>query len=623
MRKNDLNIIVRSLILGLLILCLNFGCERQIFKHDIDVVPKPWNHLDFKNNPGAFQFAIVGDRTGGHRKGVFPEAVQKLNLLQPEFVMSVGDLIEGYSEDAEELREQWEEFNTFVNDLEMPFFYVAGNHDISNRLMARMWEDMHGRRYYYFIYKDVLFLCLDSQDKPVEEGKSPTPGGLGAEQIRWVKEVVNRHKDVRWIFVFMHQPLWAYEGGPRKEPPRTGFKEIEEALKDRDYTVFAGHLHSFTKYIQSQKYYYRVATTGGVSRLRGPSFGEFEGVIWVTITPSGPRLAILTLEGINDDDMHTEMMESFRRQRLIFDCIDIKTGGKNFKLPIKNPTDQPMDISVEWNLHNSKYWSIMPDGAEAKIKPFGEIHFKFLVRRVSDGPLFPLPVYKVRAQAQGFRCEYSLRMPMINLDRLLRNNRPTIYVKKAATAPKIDGNLDDEIWRRAPDAKECDFMNSRLDSIPSVRTEGWVAYDEAYYYVAMRCQHSGREINEAGVGERDGDVYRNDCVAVMLDTNRDRRSYYHFAVNPEGVLFDSYICDRGFNSGALVATGKNKDFWTMELAVPWSDMMVSPPFEKVRMGFLLARVLPAEKCKPREVLQYPPLNGENDRIELFGDLEFK
>jgi len=29
--------------------------------------------------------------------------VEQLNLLQPEFVISVGDLIEGYSEDASKL----------------------------------------------------------------------------------------------------------------------------------------------------------------------------------------------------------------------------------------------------------------------------------------------------------------------------------------------------------------------------------------------------------------------------------------------------------------------------------------------------------------------------------------
>ena len=63
----------------------------------IDVEPvNPWTHLDLRNDPQDFQFVIVTDRTGGHRPGVFPDAMRRLNLLQPEFVMSVGDLIEGF-----------------------------------------------------------------------------------------------------------------------------------------------------------------------------------------------------------------------------------------------------------------------------------------------------------------------------------------------------------------------------------------------------------------------------------------------------------------------------------------------------------------------------------------------
>src|SRR6059058_5864803 len=54
----------------------------------------PWNHLRLNNDPSVFRFAIVTDRTGGARPGVFERAVEQLNWLQPEFVVSVGDLIQ-------------------------------------------------------------------------------------------------------------------------------------------------------------------------------------------------------------------------------------------------------------------------------------------------------------------------------------------------------------------------------------------------------------------------------------------------------------------------------------------------------------------------------------------------
>ncbi|GAH72348.1 unnamed protein product, partial [marine sediment metagenome] len=74
-----------AVLLGLTVSIVGCGAT---FSHDLDTAEKPWTHLNFRNDPNAFQFAIVSDRTGGHRAGAFPEAVRKLNLLQPEFVLS-------------------------------------------------------------------------------------------------------------------------------------------------------------------------------------------------------------------------------------------------------------------------------------------------------------------------------------------------------------------------------------------------------------------------------------------------------------------------------------------------------------------------------------------------------
>src|SRR5688572_31628455 len=53
------------------------------------------------------------------RSTLFPyttlfRSVEQLNLLQPEFVVSVGDLIEGYSRDKERVAREWKEFQSYV-----------------------------------------------------------------------------------------------------------------------------------------------------------------------------------------------------------------------------------------------------------------------------------------------------------------------------------------------------------------------------------------------------------------------------------------------------------------------------------------------------------------------------
>jgi hypothetical protein len=130
--------------------------------------PKPWTSLDLNNDPGNFQFAIVTDRTGSHRPGVFMEGVKRLNLLQPEFVMSVGDLIEGYTEDENQLLREWEEFDGFIDQLEMPFFYVPGNHDITNKVMQDFWKKT--------LWADALLFQIQRRVIPLSGFRGQLPG---------------------------------------------------------------------------------------------------------------------------------------------------------------------------------------------------------------------------------------------------------------------------------------------------------------------------------------------------------------------------------------------------------------------------------------------------------------
>jgi predicted phosphodiesterase len=252
----------------------------------------PWTHLNLYNNPDNFQFAIVADRTGGHRPGVFADAVDKLNLLKPEFVLSIGDLIEGYTHDDTELDSKWDEFGSMVNRLQMLFFYVPGNHDISNTTMAEKWQQRLGSSYYHFIYRDVLFLCLNTQD-----GSSRW---IDDEQMQYFQKVIEENSDVRWTLVFMHQPMW-YSGSS------DNWQQFASLLEDRPYTVFAGHIHVYRKSEQQGRQYYLLATTGGTGKGQagkpaGLAECQFDHIVWVTMTDDGPVMANLLLEGILDDE---------------------------------------------------------------------------------------------------------------------------------------------------------------------------------------------------------------------------------------------------------------------------------------------------------------------------------
>lgn len=251
----------------------------------------PATHLFFNDDTSKLQFAIISDLWGGYRSGVLEDAVEKLEMLQPQFVMSVGDLIDGKTRDLKVLDEQWSEFNIHVNSLSMPFFYVPGNHDISNPWMEREWKRRLGRSYYYFIYSNVLFLCINTQDG----GSS----AINAEQVNYFKKAIEENPEVRWTFVFMHRPVWRSEEGSE-----VSYEKIEAELIGKNYTLFSGHSHTYLKRKKHGKNHYALSVTGGGSDLRGEKHGQFDHITWVTFkTGEAPKIINLKLDGMLRDDV--------------------------------------------------------------------------------------------------------------------------------------------------------------------------------------------------------------------------------------------------------------------------------------------------------------------------------
>jgi hypothetical protein len=299
------------------------------FSYDQGALPgaKPWTSTEFQNDPEEFQFVVIGDRTGGANVAhTFKLAVGQLNLLQPEFVINVGDLIEGYSDDKAELNAEWDEVDAMLNQLKMPFFRTVGNHDIANEVAKEVWVERHGATRYAFVYKDTLFVVLDSEDPPrtppegikekldeynrlqtedPEKAKSmlaefmadeSVVAGLGKpvdfsdEQIAWIKGTLAKHPDVRWTFLFLHDPVW--------ENPSESFKTIQALLKGRKHTFLAGHLHYYDYDNIDGVEHITMGPAGASFHAEGP--GNVDHIMWVTMTEDGPEIANIALKGVFD-----------------------------------------------------------------------------------------------------------------------------------------------------------------------------------------------------------------------------------------------------------------------------------------------------------------------------------
>lgn len=314
-------------ILVLSLLIIN-SCKQKLeikkapkFEHDITTGPTPWTNDAFELEEEDFTFAIISDLNGGEREGVYSTAVSQLNRLDPTFVVSVGDLIDGGTEDSLQLATEWDSFDKRTSKLNMPFFYLGGNHDLTNPAMRKFWRQRFGPRYYHFVYEDVLFLMMDSEDyeeqrmlniyharaKAIKiingetEGvyedseyykmKERKVGGISNDQFNYFKDVLEKTPQVKWTFVLMHKPLW------RREDDK-GLSKLETLLTERPYTVINGHLHSFSHQLRNKRDYIILGTTGGAQSEQDSM--AFDHISLVRMAKK-PVITHLKMEGILDE----------------------------------------------------------------------------------------------------------------------------------------------------------------------------------------------------------------------------------------------------------------------------------------------------------------------------------
>ena len=303
--------------------------EKPVFSYDQEKITttKPWTSENFQNNPENFQFVIIGDRTGGaNPERTFELAMGQINLLRPEFVINVGDLIEGYPEDRADLNHMWDEADGLLNKLDMPFFRTIGNHDVSSPETKEVWSERYGADYYHFIYQNVLFMVINTEDgsRPVPEnikedlklynklkvedpeaaskmlGEFMTSEAVVAalgqpvefpeSQMEWIKRTLDENKDVRWTFFFMHEPCW--------ENPSESFKGIQAMVKNMPHTMIAGHLHYYDYDNMDGTEHITMGPAGASFHHDGP--GNVDHIMWVTMTDKGPEIGNIALKGIFD-----------------------------------------------------------------------------------------------------------------------------------------------------------------------------------------------------------------------------------------------------------------------------------------------------------------------------------
>jgi 3',5'-cyclic-AMP phosphodiesterase len=205
--------------------------------------------LASKTAGDSFRFAILGDRTGGARPGVYEEALREAEAERPDFVITVGDTIEGGNDAA--IAREWQQVGRLLSPYrKQRIFLTPGNHDVWSAASARAFEQFAKRPLHYsFNYKQAHFTVLNNS----------RTRGLSPAEIEFLEQDLQANAAQRLKFIFSHRPSWIMNTVLRN--PAFPLQKLAKKYGVR--YIVAGHIHEMLHFELDGVSYLSMASSGG------------------------------------------------------------------------------------------------------------------------------------------------------------------------------------------------------------------------------------------------------------------------------------------------------------------------------------------------------------------------
>jgi hypothetical protein len=163
---------------------------------------------------------------------------------------------------------------------------------------------------------------------------------------------------------------------------------------------------------------------------------------------------------------------------------------------------------------------------------------------------------------------------------------PRTYVCYRAPAPVvIDGNLDEDVWIKAPFTDNFVDIEGSLRPKPRFRTMVKMLWDDEYFYF-------GAYLEEpqvwATLTKRDSIIFQDNDFEVFIDPDGDTHGYYELEMNALNTVWDLFLVKPYRDGGpaihawdisglktAVKVSGTINDpadtdkAWMVEIAMPW------------------------------------------------------
>ena len=172
--------------------------------------------------------------------------------------------------------------------------------------------------------------------------------------------------------------------------------------------------------------------------------------------------------------------------------------------------------------------------------------------------------------------------------------------RRAPSAIRIDGRLDDAAWKRAPWTGAFVDIQGATQPRPRFRTRAKMLWDDEYFYVAA-------ELEEPHVWatllKHDSVIFHDNDFEVFLNPSGDGRNYFEFEMNALNTGWDLFL-NKPYREGgkadnswdipglrtAVAIQGTLNDArdrdrgWTLEIAFPWTAFASRAPVSRPHPG---------------------------------------